>query len=250
MLRPSFYLYQGRFLRSLQALRNLVRHSVIAVAITESEVFNASRDPVSFEKDTLLGPWFRLSPLQRDATLSFFSSPKTRDQAYILNAQRSVRMVQQLISSDLLDVVNHLVRASPEARNRVLDWFATALNINHKIRAMQVDPNTVASDGFMFNLTTCLDQLCQPFMDANFTKVIFLLYLHGIYLANRAFRSIESTSGTYTAILVLTSRARLRSMLINMLLMRSMLKSRKAHLTSLPRSSSSPWPPIIMEVSH
>ncbi|KAL3450690.1 ubiquitin elongating factor core-domain-containing protein [Aspergillus insuetus] len=162
------------------ALRNLVRHSVIAVAITESEVFNASRDPVSFEKDTLLGPWFRLSPLQRDATLSFFSSPKTRDQAYILNAQRSVRMVQQLISSDLLDVMNHLVRASPEARNRVLDWFATALNINHKIRAMQVDPNTVASDGFMFNLTTCLDQLCQPFMDANFTKIdrIDIGYLH------------------------------------------------------------------------
>ncbi|KAL2809946.1 ubiquitin elongating factor core-domain-containing protein [Aspergillus granulosus] len=162
------------------ALRNLVRHSAIAVAITESEVFNASRDPASFEKDTLLGPWFRLSPLQRDATLSFFSSPKTRDQAYILNAQRSVRMVQELISSDLLDVMNHLVRASPEARNRTLDWFAAALNINHKIRAMQVDPNTVASDGFMFNLTTCLDQLCQPFMDANFTKIdrIDIGYLH------------------------------------------------------------------------
>ncbi|KAL3468330.1 ubiquitin elongating factor core-domain-containing protein [Aspergillus heterothallicus] len=162
------------------ALRNLVRHSAIAVAITESEVFNASRDPASFEKDTLLGPWFRLSPLQRDATLSFFSSPKTRDQAYILNAQRSVRMVQELISSDLLDVMNHLVRASPEARNRILDWFATALNINHKIRAMQVDPNTVASDGFMFNITTCLDQLCQPFMDANFTKIdrIDIGYLH------------------------------------------------------------------------
>ncbi|KAL2852853.1 ubiquitin elongating factor core-domain-containing protein [Aspergillus pseudoustus] len=162
------------------ALRNLVRHSAIAVAITESEIFNASRDPASFEKDTLLGPWFRLSPLQRDATLSFFSSPKTRDQAYILNAQRSVRMVQELISTDLLDVMNHLVRASPDARNRVLDWFATALNINHKIRAMQVDPNTVASDGFMFNLTTCLDQLCQPFMDANFTKIdrIDIGYLH------------------------------------------------------------------------
>ncbi|KAL2867933.1 ubiquitin-ubiquitin ligase UFD2 [Aspergillus lucknowensis] len=162
------------------ALRNLVRHSAIAVAITESSVFNASRDPAAFEKDTLLGPWFRLSPLQRDATLSFFSSPKTRDQGYILNAQRSIRMVQALISSDLLDIMNHLVRASPDARNRVLDWFSAALNINHKIRAMQVDPNTIASDGFMFNITTCLDQLCEPFMDANFTKIdrIDISYLH------------------------------------------------------------------------
>ncbi|KAL4964751.1 ubiquitin-ubiquitin ligase UFD2 [Aspergillus stella-maris] len=162
------------------ALRNLVRHSAIAAAITESDIFNASRDPATFEQDTLLGPWFHLSPLQANSTLSFFSSPKTRDQGYILNAQQSIRMVQSLLSSDLLDIINHMVRASADARNRVLDWFAAALNINHKRRAMQVDPNTVSSDGFMFNLTTCLDQLCQPFMDANFTKIdrIDIGYLH------------------------------------------------------------------------
>lgn len=80
-------------------------------------------------------------------------------------------MTQQMLSSDLLDVINHLIRASKDAREKVLDWFATALNINHKRRAMQVDSKTVSSDGFMFNLTTCLDQLCEPFMDAAFTKV-------------------------------------------------------------------------------
>ncbi|BCS29060.1 ubiquitin-ubiquitin ligase UFD2 [Aspergillus puulaauensis] len=162
------------------ALRNLVRHSAIASAITESSIFNESRDPASFEKETLLGPWFRLSPLEGSATMSFFSSPKTRDQNYILSAQRSIRMVQELLSSDHLDIINHMIRASTDARNRVLDWFGTALNINHKRRAMQVDPNTVSSDGFMFNLTTCMDHLCQPFMDANFTKIdrIDIEYLH------------------------------------------------------------------------
>ncbi|KAJ5699179.1 hypothetical protein N7493_012087 [Penicillium malachiteum] len=162
------------------ALRNLVRHASIAAAITESAIFNDSKDPAQFEKVTLLGPWFRLSPLQANVTMSYFSSPKTRDQAYILNAQRSLRMTQQLVSSDLLDVINHMIRASKEARDRVLDWFATALNINHKRRAMQVDPEHVASDGFMFNLTTCLDQLCEPFMDASFTKIdrIDADYLH------------------------------------------------------------------------
>ena len=162
------------------ALRNLVRHSAIAAAITESSVFNASRDPAQFEKETLLGPWFHLSPLQSNVTMSFFSSPKTRDQAYISNAQRSLRMTQQIISSDLLDVINHMIRASKEARDQVLDWFATALNINHKRRAMQVDPTQVSSDGFMFNITTCLDQLCEPFMDASFSKIdrIDAEYLH------------------------------------------------------------------------
>lgn len=154
-----------------QALRNLVRHPTIGSAITESSIFNATRDAPSFEKRTLLGPWFRLSPLQGNVTMQYFSSPKTRDQAYIANAQRSLRMMQQLLNSDLLDVTNHLIRASKDARDRVLDWFAIAMNINHKRRAMQVDPNMVSSDGFMFNLTTCLDQLCEPFMDASFTKV-------------------------------------------------------------------------------
>ncbi|KAJ5635229.1 uncharacterized protein N7484_008542 [Penicillium longicatenatum] len=162
------------------ALRNLVRHASIAAAITESATFNDSKDPANFEKVTLLGPWFRLSPLQANVTMSYFSSPKTRDQAYILNAQRSLRMTQQLVSSDLLDVINHMIRASKEARDRVLDWFAAALNINHKRRAMQVDPEKVSSDGFMFNLTTCLDQLCEPFMDASFSKIdrIDAEYLH------------------------------------------------------------------------
>jgi ubiquitin conjugation factor E4 B len=80
-------------------------------------------------------------------------------------------MTQQMLNSDLLDVINHLIRASKDARERVLDWFAAALNLNHKRRAMQVDPRTVSSDGFMLNLTTCLDHLCEPFMDAAFTKV-------------------------------------------------------------------------------
>ncbi|KAJ5281570.1 hypothetical protein N7478_006942 [Penicillium angulare] len=162
------------------ALRNLVQNPVIAAAITESDVFNASKDPAQFEKATLLGPWFRLSPLQANVTMSYFSSPKTRDQGYISNAQGSLRMMQQMVSSDLLFIINHMIRASKEARDRVLDWFATALNINHKRRAMQVDPEQVSSDGFMFNITTCLDHLCEPFMDASFTKIdrIDAEYLH------------------------------------------------------------------------
>ncbi|OKL59184.1 hypothetical protein UA08_05659 [Talaromyces atroroseus] len=162
------------------ALRNLVHHPVIGSAITESPRFLISTDAASYELRTMLGPWFRLSPLQAPVTMTYFSSPKTRDQSFILNSQRSLRMTQQLLSSDLLDIINYLIRASREAREKVLDWFATAINLNHKRRAMQVDPRTVSSDGFMFNVTTTLDQLCEPFMDAAFTKIdrIDAHYLH------------------------------------------------------------------------
>lgn len=36
---------------------------------------------------------------------------------------------------------------------------------------MQVDPNTVASDCFMVNTQAVLLRFCEPFMDANYTKV-------------------------------------------------------------------------------
>lgn len=80
-------------------------------------------------------------------------------------------MTLQTHQSDLLDIINHILRASKTARDKVLDWFALIVNSNHKRRAILVDQKTVSSDGFMINVTTCLDQLSEPFMDATFSKV-------------------------------------------------------------------------------
>lgn len=93
--------------------------------------------------------------------------------------------------SDLFDIVNNFVRASTGAKDRVLDWFALIVNSNHKRRAMRVDQQTVSSDGFMINVTVCLDQLCEPFMDATFAKVRRLSVCS--YLSN-SLRLIESVS--------------------------------------------------------
>jgi ubiquitin conjugation factor E4 B len=80
-------------------------------------------------------------------------------------------MMQNLIQWDLDYITGKILHASTEAKNRFLDWVATALNINHKRRAMQVDPEQVASDGFMFNLTSALDKLCVPIMNIDFRKI-------------------------------------------------------------------------------
>ncbi|CEJ59389.1 hypothetical protein PMG11_08014 [Penicillium brasilianum] len=161
----------GDFQPYFTALRNLVDNKFTAAAITESSIFNASEDPAQFEKTTLLGPWFRISPLQPSVTLSYFSSPKTRDPRYILNSQSSLRMMQNMIQWELDFITGKILHASSDAKNRFLDWVATAMNINHKRRAMQVDPEQVASDGFMFNLTSTLDKLCVPIMNIDFRKI-------------------------------------------------------------------------------
>ena len=81
-------------------------------------------------------------------------------------------MTLQTHQADLLDIVNHFIKTGgKESRDKMLDWFALVINANHKRRAMQVDQKLVSSDGFMINITVCLDQLCEPFMDATFSKI-------------------------------------------------------------------------------
>jgi len=64
-----------------------------------------------------------------------------------------------------------IIRSSPVARGKILDFFARVINLNLKRGAIQVDPATVASDGFMLNINAVLTKLCEPFMDASFSKV-------------------------------------------------------------------------------
>jgi ubiquitin conjugation factor E4 B len=156
----------------LKALRNLVQYPQMINAIVQSPLFLPPSVPASLvEATTLLGPFFAISPLNDEVSNNYFSSPSTRDKSYILNSQRALRLTLQTHQTDLLDIVNHIIKAGKDSRDKMLDWFALCVNINHKRRALQVDKKTVSSDGFMINVTVCLDQLCEPFMDATFSKV-------------------------------------------------------------------------------
>ena len=153
-------------------MRNLVRYPGLVNALVQSSFFLPDNVPAStIEVDTLLGPFFQISPLQGDVTTNYFSSPKTRDKGYIMNSQNALRLSLRTHQTDLLDIANHIIKNGKEARERMLDWFARCVNVNHKRRAIQVDQKSVSSDGFMINLTVCLDQLCEPFMDATFSKI-------------------------------------------------------------------------------
>ena len=156
----------------IMALRNLVRYPPIVNAMVQSTRFLPTDVPAAtLEVSTLLGPFFQISPLQAAVTTNYFSSPKTRDKGSITNAQSALRLTLRTHQSDLLDITNHIIKTGKEPRERMLDWFALCVNLNHKRRALHVDQKTVSSDGFMINVTVCLDQLCEPFMDATFTKI-------------------------------------------------------------------------------
>lgn len=123
------------------------------------------------EKHTILGPFFRISPLQPEAIKSYFPGPRSLDRTRIANAQESLRIVLRAHQDDLFVIANAFIRAGPDTRSHTLNWFAYIMNMNHKRRAMQVDPREVASDGFILNVTTIMDRFCEPFMDNDFSKV-------------------------------------------------------------------------------
>ncbi|KAH8883682.1 hypothetical protein GQ53DRAFT_428166 [Thozetella sp. PMI_491] len=140
-------------------------------AVAQDPRFQMAQSAPNVEKNTILGPFFRISPLQTEVTRTYFTGPRTMDKGHIKNAQNALQITLAAHQDDLKSIINAFVRASTETRNKVLDWFAYAMNVNHKRRALQVDPKEVSSDGFMMNVTVILDCLCEPFMDSTFSKV-------------------------------------------------------------------------------
>lgn len=134
---------------------------------------NATKEELALatETNTILGPFFRISPLQTEVTKTYFASPRTIDPGHVKSSQTALQMTLKAHQGDLTSIINAFVRASPAAKNSALEWFAFSLNSNHKRRALQVKSSDVASDGFMVNVTAILDKLCEPFMDATFSKI-------------------------------------------------------------------------------
>lgn len=157
------------FSRYPALLEALAQHPLFLV--TPTPEMTKEQTAISSETQTILGPFFRISPLQPEVTKTYFSSPRTLDQGAVRTAQSALQMTLKTHQGDLTSIVNAFIRAGQESRNRILDWFAFVMNTNHKRRALHVDPKDVASDGFMVNITAILDQLCEPFMDASFSKV-------------------------------------------------------------------------------
>lgn len=155
----------------MTAFGNLLQHPRLVEAICQSPKFlpplNVALD---IESHTILGPFFRLSPLQKSMAENDFSAPRTRDVAFINNTQTAIRMLSQNHQGDLYRFVNTMIRVGKQARDPILDWFAATVNMNHKRRAIRPD-KTNSSDGFMINVTAILDRLCEPLLDAKFSKV-------------------------------------------------------------------------------
>jgi ubiquitin conjugation factor E4 B len=161
----------GDYRPFMLVLRVFIRFPPLVAALAQSETFLPDNiEAQQIETSTFLGPFFRLSPMQGDVALNYFAGSAAQDKGLTANAQRALRMTLQTHQDELLDIINAFIK-NKESREKMLNWFALTVNKNHKRRALQVDPKVVSTDGFMVNVTVILDRLCEPFMDASFSKI-------------------------------------------------------------------------------
>jgi ubiquitin conjugation factor E4 B len=163
----------------ISGMEALVGVKPIAEMITRmprwlGEGFGVEVTAASFEKLSLMGPLLRLGTFSREwpgIAQTYFSDPTKRSRADVESSNASLRGTLKSLQSSLFQIFNTLVRTSPEARERVLEYFATVVRLNVKRAGMQVEPDTVASDSFMVNLQSVLLRFAEPFMDARYTKM-------------------------------------------------------------------------------
>jgi ubiquitin conjugation factor E4 B len=68
-------------------------------------------------------------------------------------------------------ISNSIVRSNDNSLDQLLEYFGHIIKLNEKRAQMQVDTQTVSSDGFMHNIAAVLLMFCAPFLDVGSSKI-------------------------------------------------------------------------------
>ncbi|WWC62119.1 uncharacterized protein I303_104710 [Kwoniella dejecticola CBS 10117] len=99
---------------------------------------NASK----LEWQSLLGPLTRLSVFPRefpDIWKTYFSNPTERKKEDIDANKSNLRYTLGGLHTSLFNIYNGIVRASPDSREGILDFFALTIKLNEKRAGMRID---------------------------------------------------------------------------------------------------------------
>lgn len=158
----------------LNIFQLLLNEKSVAAVFTQIEGFKLSpriQEPSKFEVSTILGPIFRLSPLQPSVAQTNFDRTTEKSKLQIKQIGESLQSEHKVLLDRLFFIVNKIVRGSETSRNDLLEYFATIINKNHLRRGDHADFNKLSSNAFMVNISLIFIRLSQPFLDPSFTKI-------------------------------------------------------------------------------
>ncbi|EGV62419.1 Ubiquitin conjugation factor E4 [Yamadazyma tenuis] len=161
-------LHDPSYNKYLVIFKTLVGIKQVAAVFSQVVGFKPpnSEEGLDFECKTLLGPLLRLSPLADKVGVSYFGEGFDDNNFTRINsAYDSINVEFKLIVDQLFEIVNKLIRGSPETRNSVMKWFADLVNVSHLRTGSHSDPAKLAGDGIMFNIFVILTRLSGPFLE-------------------------------------------------------------------------------------
>ncbi|CDR39159.1 CYFA0S03e00298g1_1 [Cyberlindnera fabianii] len=157
----------------LNIFQLFLSEKAVAAIFTQVEGFKATRamKPNSFEKKTILGPIFSLSPLQTSVASSYFGGSIQENNRQLNQAVETMQSEHKILLDRLFFIANKIIRASEQSRADLLEYFAIIIDKNHLRRGDHSDPAKLASDAFITNIAHVLIRLSLPFTDASLSKI-------------------------------------------------------------------------------
>lgn len=158
----------------LNIFQLLLNEKHVAAVFTQVDGFkiaNDQIDPNFFEIQTILGPIFRLSPLQDSVALNNFDRSIEKSKLQIKQIGESLQSEHKVLLDRLFFIANKIIRGSETSRTDLLQYFSTIVNKNHLRRGDHSDFKKLSSNAFMVNISLILIRLSQPFLDLGYTKI-------------------------------------------------------------------------------
>lgn len=148
---------------------------LLASSVAQLPSFNPdSATAPRLELDSVLGPIFRLNAFSDGAPSlaeQYFSNPTVRSKAELEANTNSMRATLDQVHAFHFRLWQAMVKASPESRERVLQYWGRVAGLNRRRGAMRVKAREVGTDGFTVNIWESLQRFAVPFMDVAYSKI-------------------------------------------------------------------------------
>lgn len=157
----------------LNIFQLLLSQKSVAAVFTEIEGFelNPNLEPSQFETSSILGPIFKLSPLQDSVAQHNFDRTTEKTKLQIKQIGEGLQSEHKVLLDRLFYITNQIIRGSPQSRVGILKYFSTIINMNHLRRGDHADFTKLSSNAFVTNISLVLIRLSQPFLDPSLTKL-------------------------------------------------------------------------------
>ncbi|KAJ3033823.1 hypothetical protein HDV00_005788 [Rhizophlyctis rosea] len=174
----------------IRAMLTITSLKPVAAVLPSLRNWNPPNIPAkTIEVLTLLGPFFARPTVFPDADPAigdtYFASSNpmafgegagheglgARNPGDVKSAWGSLRGITETIQNNLKNIVEAIIRASPESREGVIQYISGVVKANKARGRMHVEMSEVSSDGFMFNLLRVCLKLCDPIMNSNMSRI-------------------------------------------------------------------------------